>query len=280
MQHNDFVNDLELNSKFTRGFNYKGKNIISFSSAGRYFTPGDDETSPIVISGPIQELFEKLGNEKEEQNHMLDEKDYIQQLPSSFPIICRLIQIQFPDVFVHLISNKYFDGSLKSKIVISGRIRFNHVINDQHISYYPSNRSIIIKRKISSDADYQTLTGYPKSDWCYRDFPIISYTYRLDNMKKYSEDHIRKILDMESEVLKNGTKIIPDTLHAYQTICQWINKSIKKVNFLNTPQNTPQNTHQNTNQNTHQNTHQNTSTSYSKHHNKPPNKHYKKHINK
>uniref|UniRef100_A0A6C0E8V1 Uncharacterized protein n=1 Tax=viral metagenome TaxID=1070528 RepID=A0A6C0E8V1_9ZZZZ len=213
--------EFELPFKFTKGENYKGKNIISFSSAGRYFTLGTDEVNPIVISGPVKELLDILVKLTDENDHILTDKDHIQQLPSSFPLICRLIQIQFPDIFVHLVTNKYPDNTFKTKIVISGRTRYNHVINNQIISYYPSNKSIIIK-----DRDMSNINNNIH-------IPLISHSYCLNNMKKYTEDHIQHILNIEKEVLKNGTKCIPDTQPAYQTICQWINKSIKKINSSN-----------------------------------------------
>jgi hypothetical protein len=225
--------EYELPSKFTRGDNYKGKNIISFSSAGRYFMLGSDKTTPIVISGPIQELLDKLVTEGNEKDYSLEDNNYLQLLPSSFPVICRLIQIQFPDVFIHLVTNKYANGTSKTKIVISGRVRYNHTMDNQIICYYPANRSIIVKKK-ASDEEFKELTGYDKSEFPYGSIPIISRHYRPDNMKKYSNDQIQKVLEMETEVLKNGTKYEPDILPAYQTICQWLHRSIAKVSPLKT----------------------------------------------
>lgn len=224
----------ELPETFTKDDNFKGKNIISFSSAGRNYVLGsDDKIKPIVINGPIEDLFNKLKKDPTESDHPDNERDYLKYLPGSFPSLCRLIQTQFPEVFIHIVRNQYPNGFNRSKIIISGRTVLKHNYNNKDMSYYPANETLFIKRFCKNDYEYFKITGMKPEEWSDSNIvPIVTQNYRMCNISKFNEDKVNKLNKYRDEVLKNGKEFIQNLEKPYQIICQWINASIEKVGGL------------------------------------------------
>jgi len=230
---------LELPEAFSQGDNYKGKNIISFSSAGRYYVLGSDPIKPLVINGPFEALFEKL-KKVGEGVHPDDEKEYLEFLPSSLPTLCRLIQIQFPNIFIHLVRNQYTNGNSKSKIIISGRTFYQHNLDKKNMWYYPANETLSTKRFCRDDDEHLRVTGMRTDEWNEPTMtPVVTRNYRMGNMSKFEEERIEKLTKYREEIMEKGTKVSPDLEKPMQVFCQWINKSIEKVGGLEVEKQTP-----------------------------------------
>lgn len=224
----------ELPEPFKKGDNYKGKNIISFSSSGRYYTLGTGDIKPIVITGPVEELITKLNQLDEEKKYPPNEKEYLKILPASLITVSRLTQVQYPNIFIHMVRNQYANGNAVSKLVISGRVSYFYNVGTKRFCYYPANDSLIYQRQPETDEEFKDLTGYERSEWPFRQMPEISRTYRMNHLHKYTKDKvdIEGLKKYKEETINKGKKIEPELIPAFETIIQWLENSMAKVDAL------------------------------------------------